>query len=153
MGVAGSGKTALGLAAAAASGRPFADADDLHSPENVAKMAAGEALTDADRVPWLGRVAARLAAADGVVLACSALKRAYRDRLRQGAAFQLIYLVISPEEAARRLASRKGHFFAPDLLASQFAALEPPDAWEAALTIPAETSSADAVARIAMQGA
>ncbi len=140
MGVAGSGKTTLALALAGLLGRPFVEGDDLHDGSARAKMAAGEALTDVDRAPWLDRIAARLAAGDGPVAACSALKRVYRDRLRQAGPLALVYCAISPEEAARRLASRAGHFFPETLLPSQFAALEPPEPDEGAFFVDAALS-------------
>lgn len=137
MGVAGSGKTTLSQALAGFLVRPFVEGDDLHDGSARAKMAAGEPLTDVDRAPWLDRIAARLARGDGPVVACSALKRAYRDRLRQAAPFALIYCAISPEEAARRLALRAGHFFPASLLPSQLATLEPPELDEGAFIVDA----------------
>ncbi len=148
MGVAGSGKTTLGLALAAALRLPFVDGDDLHADDARAKMAAGVALTDDDRWPWLDRVAAALAVRDGAVLACSALKRAYRERLRTRVAFDLVYLAVSPEEAAQRLGARVGHFFAPGLLASQFDALESPGLDEDALALPAQWAPLEASQRV-----
>lgn len=122
MGVAGSGKSTLGAALAARLGWPFQDGDALHPPANVARMAAGLALTDQDRAPWLDAVAAWIADHPEGVVACSALKRAYRMRL----AARVIYLRGDRDLIAERLAARAGHFFAPALLDSQFAALEPP---------------------------
>ena len=136
MGVSGAGKTTLGAALAARLGTPFLDADDLHPSANRAKMAAGEALTDADRAPWLDAVAQVIggwaAAGTGGVAACSALRRRYRDRLRQ-ADPELVTVFLELDEAAlaRRLAARRGHYFAPSLLGSQLALLEPPGADEA----------------------
>lgn len=128
MGVAGSGKSAVGAGLARALGMGFCDADDLHPPSNVAKMAAGTPLTDADRWPWLDRVAAELAGRAPLVMACSALRRAYRDRIRAGAGGPVLFIHLSgPRElVAERLAARKGHFMPPALLESQFATLEPP---------------------------
>ncbi|MDQ0464010.1 gluconokinase [Caulobacter ginsengisoli] len=123
MGVAGSGKSTLGAALAGRLGWPFQDGDDLHPAANIARMAAGTPLTDADRAPWLAAVADWIAGHPQGVVACSALKRAYRDRL---GAPRLVYLRGEPDLIARRLEARRAHFFAPDLLASQFADLEPP---------------------------
>jgi gluconokinase len=129
MGVSGSGKSTIGALLAERLGWPFADADGFHPPENVAKMAAGTPLTDADRWPWLDAIAAHIGAARQagrpVVVACSALRRAYRDRLRAGHG-DLIFLHLSgaPEVIAARQAARQGHFMPPSLMASQFATLE-----------------------------
>ena len=139
MGVSGSGKSTVGAALAVALGWPLVDADDLHPPENVAKMAAGIPLTDDDRWPWLDRVVAELRrmTADGtnVILACSALKRAYRDRLRAAAPrLQLVFLDGDRELLASRMAARPGHFMPTSLLDSQLATLERPEPDEHALT-------------------
>jgi gluconokinase len=147
MGVSGSGKSTIGPLLAAALGVAFADADDFHPPENVAKMAAGTPLTDADRWPWLDALGAHLARSGGVI-GCSALKRAYRDRLRAArpdAGF--LHLAGDPGLIAARQAARPGHFMPPALLASQFATLEPPDADEAALTLDIGAPPAEVVAR------
>ena len=128
MGVSGSGKSTVGAALAQRLRVPFADADDFHPPANIAKMSAGEALDDDDRVPWLEAIGAWLAAhdAEGGVVSCSALKRSYRDQLRRHAPrLQLVHLHGSREVIARRQASRPGHFMPASLLASQFATLEP----------------------------
>jgi gluconokinase len=136
MGVAGAGKSLIGARFAAALGAAFADGDDFHPPANVARMAAGIPLTDVDRAGWLTALAARLAAArradEGLVVACSALKRAYRDVLRNGdPALQLIFLTGPAPLIGDRLGARAGHFMPPALLASQLATLEPPEADEA----------------------
>ncbi|MBU9698633.1 gluconokinase [Rhodobacteraceae bacterium HSP-20] len=133
MGVSGCGKTSVGQALAARLGAAFVDADDLHPPANVEKMRAGVPLTDADRAPWLDRVAARLQADAPVVVACSALRRAYRDRLRAGAGGPVTFIHLSGDRTliAARMAARKGHYMPPALLDSQFATLEPPTAEEA----------------------
>lgn len=141
MGVSGSGKTTLGRALADRTGWPFLDADDLHSPESIAHMAAGIPLTDADRWPWLDRVAAWIAAraAEGEpgVVACSALKRIYRDRLREAdPQLRLVYLQAGREEIAQRLAERKGHFFPSALVWAQFDDLEEPGPQEAPIIVP-----------------
>ena len=130
MGVSGSGKTTLGRALAARLGLPFADADDYHPETNLAKMARGEPLDDRDRAPWLARLADLLrehARQTGLVLACSALKRAYREQLRSaGAPVTFIYLEGSFEVIEARLDRRSGHFMPARLLRSQFDALEAP---------------------------
>lgn len=130
MGVSGSGKSTLGRMLAEATGRPFAEGDDLHPPANVAKLSRGEPLTDEDRAPWLDRVAAWMrdqeAAGVDSVVACSALKRAYRDRLREvGPGVQFCLVTASRELLESRLAGRKGHFMPPFLLDSQLATFEP----------------------------
>jgi len=128
MGVSGSGKTTVGTALAERLGVPYAEADDFHPPENVAKMASGVPLDDEDRRPWLDAIAAWLAERGerGGVVTCSALRRRYRDRLRR-AAPEVFFLHLdgSPELIAERLAARRGHFMPPELLRSQFETLEP----------------------------
>jgi gluconokinase len=132
MGVSGSGKTTVGSALAAALSWRFVDADQLHAPESVAKMARGEPLTDADRWPWLDRlraiIVAALAADEPLVVACSALKAAYRARLTGGDAqrVRFVHLTATPEVLRARLAGRAGHFMKQGMLASQLATLEPP---------------------------
>jgi gluconokinase len=129
MGVSGSGKSTIGALLAEALGWPFADADGFHPAANVAKMAAGQPLTDADRGPWLDAIAAHIGASrtaeQPVVVACSALRRMYRERLRAGHG-DLIFLHLAgaPEVIAARQAARQGHFMPPSLMASQFATLE-----------------------------
>ena len=127
MGVSGSGKSTVGAALAQRLRVPFADADDLHPPENIAKMSAGEALNDTDRYPWLEAVGAWLADhPDGGVMGCSALKRKYRDQLRGHVpGLRILMLEGSREVIERRQASRPGHFMPASLLSSQFATLEP----------------------------
>lgn len=130
MGVSGCGKSTVGAALAQTLGVRFLDGDDLHAPDCVAKMALGQPLTDADRWPWLARVAQALRAADdgGLVVACSALRRAYRDALRADgpADLRFVHLVGERGVVAARLAARGGHFMPPTLLDSQFGALETP---------------------------
>jgi carbohydrate kinase (thermoresistant glucokinase family) len=134
MGVCGCGKTTVGRALARELGGEFLDADDFHPPANVSKMASGTALTDDDRWPWLDAIVAAMhehaAHGRGVVVACSALKEAYRERLRRGGSaldeVRIVYLKGGAEAIAPRLASRSGHFMPAALLASQFAALEEP---------------------------
>ena len=137
MGVSGSGKTTTGAALARRLDVPFADADDFHPPANIAKMAAGTPLDDADRVPWLRAIADWLAARpDGGVVTCSALKRAFRDGLRAAAPnVRLVHLAGDPEVVRSRVAARPGHFMPVSLVASQFAALEPLDPDEHGLVL------------------
>ncbi|MGO8941381.1 MAG: gluconokinase [Mycobacterium sp.] len=127
MGVSGSGKSTVGSALAQRLRVPFVDADTLHPPDNIAKMAAGEPLDDDDRYPWLEKVGRWLADhRDGGVAACSALKRKYRDQLRAHCPqVEFLHLRGSPELIASRLAARSGHFMPAALLQSQFDALEP----------------------------
>ncbi len=132
MGVSGSGKTTVGQRLAAALGCRFRDADDFHPPENIAKMTAGIPLTDEDREPWLAVLREllenTLAAGEGLVLACSALKRVYRERLTVDAARQRwVYLQAPRELIAERLKARRGHYMPAAMLDSQFAALEVPE--------------------------
>lgn len=131
MGVAGSGKTTVGQAVADRLGWAFEDADAYHDPASLDKMACGEPLTDADRGPWLGRlgdlVRGRLRGGPPTVLACSALKAAYRHRLGADRPGVLVaWLDVPREELRRRLSQREGHVFGPDLLQSQLDTLEPP---------------------------
>jgi carbohydrate kinase (thermoresistant glucokinase family) len=135
MGVSGSGKTTVGAALADALGLRFVDGDALHPAANVAKMAAGIPLDDADRAPWLDAIGALLATGP-VVVACSALKRAYRDRLRAAAPeLHLVFLDGSRELLASRMAARPGHFMPASLLDSQLATLERPDPDEHSVTV------------------
>ena len=143
MGVAGSGKSTVAARLAQRLGWDFAEADTFHSSANIAKMSSGTPLTDDDRAPWLDAMAAYLAhsRASGkpCVLACSALRRAYRDRLASGNAdARFVYLQGSFEMIAARLATRRGHYMPASLLASQFATLEEPTPDEHAITLPAE---------------
>lgn len=133
MGVSGCGKSSVGAAVSALTGVAYLDGDDLHPAQNVAKMREGHALTDADRWPWLDRVAAALLAEAPVILGCSALKRAYRDRIRAGAGgpVRFVHLAGSRDLIARRMAARQGHYMPLSLLDSQLAALEPPGPDEA----------------------
>ncbi len=138
MGVSGSGKTTVGTALAERLDILFSDADDLHPLSNISKMAAGEALTDDDRMPWLALVGAELAAAGepGLVVACSALKRRYRDAILAAApGVTFVYLQQSAPLLRSRVAQRKGHFMPPALLASQLATLEPLSLDEPGMTI------------------
>ena len=130
MGVSGSGKSTTGAALARALGWPFVEGDDLHPPENVAKMAAGVPLTDDDRWPWLDRIVAELRALSqtrpDVVLACSALKARYRERLARAGDVRFVHLHGDRETIAARLAARQHRYMPATLLDSQLATLEPP---------------------------
>jgi gluconokinase len=139
MGVSGSGKSTVGALLAQALGCAFVDGDDLHPPANRAKMASGVPLDDADRAPWLARIAqtfdAWRAQGQGGVVACSALKRAYRDILGADD-LRFVYLAETPLSVRRRLGRRRGHFMPASLIDSQFAALEAPEANEGAIIAP-----------------
>jgi gluconokinase len=129
MGVSGSGKSTVMASMVERFAWPSAEADDFHPPENVAKMAAGDPLTDADRWPWLRMVAAwigeRERTSENGVITCSALKRRYRDFLREGhPSVRFVQLTVDPERLAKRMEQRQGHFMAPSLLSSQLATLE-----------------------------
>lgn len=129
MGVSAAGKSVIGAGLADRLGARFVDGDDLHPPANVAKMAAGDPLDDADRAPWLDAIGAVLAdSVGGVVIACSALKAAYRARLRLGAGrpIRFVHLDVAEVELQRRIAARTDHFMPPSLLADQLATLEWP---------------------------
>ena len=129
MGVAGCGKSSLGAAVARAAGLALVEGDDFHSPASRAKMSQGIALTDADRDGWLTMLGAQLRAhPQGLVLTCSALKRAYRDRLRQASpGLRFVFLAIGRDQAQARVAARAAqHFFSTSLVDSQFATLEDP---------------------------
>ena len=129
MGVSGCGKSRVGQMLAVARKLRFVDADDLHPPSNIDKMAKGLSLTDADRAPWLDRVAGVLAEGN-IVVACSALKRSYRDRLQVGGV-RFVHLTGARDVLQARLATRKGHFMPAALLDSQLRTLEPPTLAEA----------------------
>jgi len=127
MGVSGVGKTTIGKLVAARLGWRFIEGDDYHPPENVAKMAAGIALEDADRWPWLEALNRRIAAERNAIVTCSALKESYRRRLLAGIAEpRIVYLHAPKALIVARLAERKHRFMPASLLDSQFAALEPP---------------------------
>src|SRR6478609_4888928 len=138
MGVSGCGKTTVGAAHAQRLHVPFEDADDLHPPTNVAKMSAGVPLDDADRLPWLRAVGAwqDKHAATGGVMSCSALRRSYRDILREAAPEQVfVHLAGDRDLIARRVAARSGHFMPAALVDSQFATLEPLEPDERGVTL------------------
>lgn len=140
MGVSGSGKSTVADALAKRLGWRYEDGDRFHPPGNVAKMSAGHPLTDQDRLPWLQAIADEIdrvcRQGERAVIACSALKRAYRDILLHGRAdVRFVFLKGTQDLIAGRLAARKGHFMPPDLLASQFRTLEPPAAGEHPITV------------------
>ena len=159
MGVAGSGKTVVGSALAEALGVAFIEGDQLHPPENVARMASGLALRDEDRVGWLEAVGKKIVASapNGAVAACSALKRRYRDQLRRHyPSLLFLHLAIDRETAYRRVGERKGHFMPASLVESQFATLELLAADEAGLTLdgtrPVEELVAASIAFLKREG-
>jgi len=128
MGVAGCGKSTVGALVAGTLGAIYLDGDDLHPPENIAKMSRGEPLDDDDRAPWLWRVGETFSVQNGVCLiGCSALKRSYRDIIRDAAGDPVGFLHLngSRDVIAGRMSQREGHFMPLALLDSQFAALEP----------------------------
>lgn len=138
MGVSGSGKSTVAIALARRLGLPFCEGDDLHPPANVAKMQAGQPLDDADRAPWLAALNDWMQAhRGGGVVSCSALRRRYRDRLREGLEPPPAFVLLDPPRAVleRRAAARPGHFMPASLLDSQLATLEQPDADEHALRL------------------
>jgi gluconokinase len=150
MGVAGAGKTTVGRILARELGWPFYDGDDFHLPGNVAKMRRGIPLADADRAPWLAALRRLIDGLAGerrsAVIACSALKRAYRDRLAScRPEVRLVYLKGEHATVRRRLLARREHFLKEELLASQFATLEEPGD---ALTVDAGGEPGDVVAEI-----
>ena len=136
MGVSGCGKSVIGAAFAQAIGARFVDGDDLHPAQNIAKMSASQPLNDADRWPWLALVGEALRKPP-LVIGCSALKRSYRDAIRQSAAADVCFVHLAGDKTviAKRMQARPGHFMPPALLDSQFAALEPPQADETAITV------------------
>lgn len=152
MGPSGSGKSVIGASLAGRLGMAFLDGDDLHPAANVAKMAAGIPLDDTDRMPWLDAVGAVLAAhSDGVVVACSALRRAYRDRLRDQAADAVfVELDIDGETLRRRMSSRR-HFMPASLLDSQLAALQPLEPDEPGVVVRNDGTPDEVVDRIVSQ--
>ncbi|MBF6298818.1 gluconokinase [Nocardia amamiensis] len=151
MGVSGSGKTTVGTRLADALGVAYTEGDDFHPPANIAKMAAGTPLDDADRAPWLDALAAAMAERSdrGAVVACSALKRVYRDRLRATVpeAF-FLHLDVPRVELERRITNRREHFLPPSLLDSQLATLEPLDADEKGVTVDATRTPEELVREV-----
>ncbi|MEM1160639.1 MAG: gluconokinase [Pseudomonadota bacterium] len=157
MGVTGCGKSTIGAALAEALDAPFLDGDDYHPPANVAKMSAGQPLTDSDRWPWLDRLGEVLEEtvenAGRAVMACSALRRAYRDRLSAACAAPPTFLHLSGSRDLihRRLTVRSDHFMPPALLESQFSTLEPISPDESALVLPIDGQVAETVDNIIRQ--
>jgi gluconokinase len=152
MGPAGSGKTTVGELLAGQLGWEFADADNFHSPANIEKMAHGVPLDDNDRIPWLNSIREAMeqwnAQRRSVVLACSALKKIYRERLQINSGVKLAYLKGTYDLLLERLHSRRGHYATEQLLASQFADLEEP---ADAITVDAAHSPEEIVAEIRKQ--
>ncbi|HVZ12895.1 MAG TPA: gluconokinase [Bauldia sp.] len=152
MGVAGSGKTSVGEKLAARLGYPFRDADEFHPPANIAKMSAGTPLTDADRWPWLDAIGTAIhdAGSAGIVIACSALRRVYRERIaaRAGRAVTFVFLDGSLATLRERIGHRRGHFMPPALLDSQLATLERPTPDEHAITVSVEPPLDQVVAAV-----
>ena len=152
MGVTGAGKTTIGTMLAAQLNWQFADADTFHPPANIQKMSRGVPLNDTDRAPWLAAMRKAIlewiAAGKNVVLACSALKRAYRDELRPSPQVKIVYLKGNYALFAERIRQRHGHFAGEGILAGQFADLEEPDD---AITIDAAKSPEEIVAGIRKQ--
>ena len=151
MGVAGCGKSSLGAAVAAAEGLPLIEGDDFHSPASRDKMSRGIPLTDADRDGWLTTLAGELAAhPQGIVLTCSALRRAYRERLRAAApALRFVFLDLTREQALARVTARaSAHFFSASLVDSQFETLESPVGEPRVLRVDATAPLAELQTRI-----
>jgi gluconokinase len=145
MGVSGSGKSTIADRLAARLGWRYEDGDKFHPPANVAKMSAGHPLTDEDRWPWLQAIADEIdrtcKASQHAVVACSALKHAYRDILVHGRNdVRIVFLNGTQDLVADRLAARKGHFMPPGLLTSQFKTLEPPQPNERPITVSIDAS-------------
>ncbi len=154
MGVTGCGKSTIGSLLARQLGAQFLDGDDLHPAANIAKMSAGQPLNDADRAPWLDRIGQRLGAVDGaVIMACSALKQSYRDRIRDQAGCPVTFLLLQGSRAVieSRMALRAGHFMPTSLLDSQFATLEPFSAAESFVVVDIDQSAAAIVAALSAQ--
>ena len=153
MGVSGSGKTSVGERLARSYGVRFVEGDGLHSPANVEKMAHGIPLTDEDRWPWLDAIGAELrpplAAGQGLVVSCSALKRIYRDRLRAAAGGTLIFVYLdgTKELLSKRMGARTGHFMPASLLESQLQTLEAPTGEPGVVTVEIDGSVEEIVAR------
>jgi carbohydrate kinase (thermoresistant glucokinase family) len=152
MGVSGAGKSTVGQFFAGRIGAVFIEGDELHPEANRRKMAGGVPLTDADRLPWLRRVAAaiRETEASNIIVACSALRRSYRDLIRAESGCPVIFVLLTAEAAVlrHRLAMRKGHFMPAALLGSQLALLEPPGPDEPHLTIDSGAPIEDVVQRM-----
>ena len=142
MGVAGCGKSAVGRLIAQHLALPYIEGDDFHPPGNIARMQQGIALDDDDRAGWLDVLAAEMERHPaGVVLACSALKAAYRDRLRRAASgVRFVYLAITQAQSLQRVRRRAGHFYPPSLVESQFSALQDPSGEAGVLTLAADAA-------------
>ncbi|MEV6733472.1 MULTISPECIES: gluconokinase [unclassified Streptomyces] len=152
LGVAGAGKSTVGRALAEGLGGAFLDGDDLHPAANIAKMAAGRSLDDADRAPWLRTLSDRIRQSSRsgrrLVVACSALKRAYRDELRGAApGVWCLYLALDRDTARARVSRRTGHFMPPRLVDSQFEILEPLEPDEPGATVDATAGPEVTMAR------
>jgi gluconokinase len=154
LGVSGSGKTTFGQAIAVGLGLTFVEGDDFHPAANIAKMTSGHALDDADRAPWLRALSDRIRrsaeAREGLVVACSALKRAYRDELRKagGPPLRYLYLALDRATARDRVSRRTGHFMPARLIDSQFETLEPLEPDEPGLTLDATAALPANLARV-----
>ncbi|MBB2671734.1 UNVERIFIED_ORG: gluconokinase [Rhizobium esperanzae] len=152
MGVSGCGKSSVGEGIAARNGMRFVEGDQLHPAANVEKMAKGIPLTDADRLPWLDRIGVEIKAAQdasqGLVISCSALKRTYRDRLRQAAGGRLAFVFLegSRDLLLSRMQARQGHFMPASLLDSQLQTLEPPTGEAGVVTVTIDMVLDDMVA-------
>ncbi len=161
MGVAGCGKSAVGRQLAGRLQLPLIEGDDFHPESNIQKMRLGMPLEDADRTGWLQELGRQLALQpDGAVLTCSALKKTYRDTLREAVpTLRFVHLAISPAESLRRVSSRPGHFYPPSLVTSQFDALEDPqhddagraDGRRSVLSLAADAAGVEALADSALQ--
>ena len=151
IGPSGNGKSTLAQALADRLGWSFIEGDLHHPPENIAKMARAEPLTDLDREPFLDSIGRALAAADGAVASCSALKKSYRARLERVAGKPILFVLplVSRSELRRRMEARTGHYMPPALLDSQLAAFEPPYERERCLEIDGEAPVSAAADRIA----
>ena len=153
MGVSGSGKTTVARTLAERLARPYVEGDNLHPAANIAKMRAGTPLDDVDRGPWLDRIADQVSdwedAGISAVLTCSALKRAYRDRLRAGhESIFVVHVSVDAQTLRKRLARRADHYMPPSLLASQLADLEPLGRDELGLTVDGGGTPSDVIEQV-----
>lgn len=152
MGVAGSGKSTIGAMVARQISAVYLDGDDLHPPSNIAKMSAGVPLNDDDRWPWLAQIADRLAQTDQIIIGCSALKRSYRDFMRDRVGdLVFLYLEATRDVLENRMAAREGHFMPLSLLDSQLATLEPPGPDETAIAVNIDASPQDVAGAFVQQ--
>ena len=152
MGVSGCGKSSVGPALAEKLGLIYLDGDYLHSAENIAKMSVGEPLTDTDRAPWLREIGQRFAVSNGpLIIGCSALRRVYRDWIRQSANTEVtfVHLAGTREVIKQRMFAREGHFMPIKLLDSQFATLEPLQVDETAFVVDIDQEFETVVAKLA----